>query len=161
MVASGPRTFTRKADAERHLAAVEVAKLSGAYVSDANPVTVGEYARSGMDASSPADHSNASPSQISKHIDGTKIGSMRLAALRPSHQAWVSDRSQVLSPGTPQLVVALWGPSSQRPSKIGWWRPAPRRGLACRAPSKSESSRCLWRRCRRRLGQCQHEARQW
>jgi hypothetical protein len=39
------RTFTRKADAERHLAAVEGAKLSGAYVNDANPVTVGEYAR--------------------------------------------------------------------------------------------------------------------
>ena len=39
------RTFTRKADAERHLAAVEGAKLSGAYVSDANPITVGEYAR--------------------------------------------------------------------------------------------------------------------
>jgi hypothetical protein len=39
------RTFARKADAERHLAAVEGAKLSGAYVNDANPVTVGEYAR--------------------------------------------------------------------------------------------------------------------
>jgi hypothetical protein len=33
------RTFTRKADAERHLAVVEGAKLSGAYVNDANPVT--------------------------------------------------------------------------------------------------------------------------
>ena len=39
------RTFARKADAERHLAAVEGAKLSGAYVNDANPVAVGEYAR--------------------------------------------------------------------------------------------------------------------
>ena len=38
-------TFTRKADAERHLAAVEGAKLSGAYVSAANPITVGEYGR--------------------------------------------------------------------------------------------------------------------
>ena len=39
------RTFTRKADAERHLTAVEGAKLSGTYVGDANPITMGEYAR--------------------------------------------------------------------------------------------------------------------
>jgi hypothetical protein len=45
---------------------------------------------------------------ISKHIDGTKIGSMRLAAVRPPHvQAWVSDRAQLLSPGTLRLLVAL------------------------------------------------------
>jgi hypothetical protein len=42
MVASGPDIHL-ESDAERHLAAGEVAKLSGAYVSEANPVTVGEY----------------------------------------------------------------------------------------------------------------------
>ena len=109
MVASGPRTFTRKADAERHLAAVEGAKLSGAYVSDANPVTVGEYARqwAGTRPHRPTTATRVG-SLISKHIDGTKIGSMRLAAVRPSQvQAWVSDRAQVLSPGTLRLLVAL------------------------------------------------------
>jgi hypothetical protein len=39
------RTFTRKAEAERHLATVEVAKLPGVYTSNANPVTMGEYTR--------------------------------------------------------------------------------------------------------------------
>ena len=47
-------------------------------------------------------------SLISKHIDGTKIGFMRLAAMPHSQvQALVSDRSQVLSPGTLRLLVAL------------------------------------------------------
>ena len=56
------RTFTRKADAERHLAAVEEAKSSGTYVGDANPITVGDLRPPlGRDASAPADHSNASP----------------------------------------------------------------------------------------------------
>jgi integrase len=103
------RTFTRKADAERHLAAVEGAKLSGAYVSDANPVTVGEYARqwAGTRPHRPTTATRVA-SLISKHIDGTKIGSMRLAAVRPSQvQAWVSDRAQVLSPSTLRLLVAL------------------------------------------------------
>ena len=35
------RTFTRKAEAEQHLAALEVAKLSGAHIGDANLITVG------------------------------------------------------------------------------------------------------------------------
>jgi hypothetical protein len=53
------RTFARKADAERHLAAVEGAKLSGAYVNDANPVTVGEYSsQMGSDQTAPPDHRN-------------------------------------------------------------------------------------------------------
>jgi hypothetical protein len=43
MVASGPGHSPAKA--ERHLAALEGAKLSGVHVRDANPVTVGEYAR--------------------------------------------------------------------------------------------------------------------
>jgi integrase len=47
-------------------------------------------------------------SLISKHIDGTKISSMRLAAVRPSQvQARVRYRSQVLSPGALLLLVAL------------------------------------------------------
>jgi len=91
------RTFTRKADAERHLAAVEEAKSSGTYVGDANPITVGDYARqwAGTRPHRPTTATRVA-SMISKHIDGTKIGSMRLAAVRPSQvQAWVSDRAQV------------------------------------------------------------------
>jgi hypothetical protein len=64
--------------------------LSGLYVSDANPVTVGEYARQWAETG-PHRPTTATrvASLISKHIDGTKIGSMRLAAVRPSQvQAW-------------------------------------------------------------------------
>jgi integrase len=103
------RTFTRKADAERHLTAVEGAKLSGAYVSDANPVTVSEYARQWA-ATRPHRPTTAVrvASLIDKHIDGTKIGARRLSAVRNSEvQAWVTDRSRVLSPGTLRLLVAL------------------------------------------------------
>jgi integrase len=96
------RTFTRKADAERHLAAVEGAKLSGAYVSDANPVTVGEYARQWA-ATRPHRRTTATrvESLISKHIEGTTIGDKRLSTVR----AWVTDRAKVLSPTTVRLLV--------------------------------------------------------
>jgi hypothetical protein len=47
-------------------------------------------------------------SSIDKHIEGTRIGSMRLGAVRSSSGAgWVSERAQVLSPGTLRLLVAL------------------------------------------------------
>ena len=91
------RTFARKADAERHLAAVEGAKLSGAYVNDANPVTVGEYARKWA-ATRPHRQTTATrvESLISKHIEGTTIGDRRLSAVRVSEiQAWVTDRAKV------------------------------------------------------------------
>ena len=79
------RTFTRKADAERHLAAVEGAKLSGAYVNDATPVTVGEYARKwAAKQTAPPDHPNQIESLMSKHIEGTTIGDKRLSAVRAS-----------------------------------------------------------------------------
>jgi hypothetical protein len=109
MTRQGERRMVEVADAERHLAAVEGAKLSGAYVSDANPVTVSKYARqwAGTRPHRPTTATRVA-SLISKHIDGTKIGSMRLAAVRPSQvQAWVSDRAQVLSPSTLRLLVAL------------------------------------------------------
>jgi hypothetical protein len=38
-------TFRRKGDAERHIAAVEGAKLTGTYVDRSNMITVSEYAR--------------------------------------------------------------------------------------------------------------------
>ena len=67
-------------------------KLSGLYVSDANPVTVGEYARQWA-ATGPHRPATATrvASLISKNIDGTKIGSMRFAAVRP-HKCRPSQR---------------------------------------------------------------------
>jgi integrase len=96
------------ADAERHLAAVEGAKLSGAYVSDANPVTVGEYARQWA-ATRPHRQTTATrvESLISKRIEGTTIGDRRISAVRASEiQAWVTDRAKVLSPTTVRLIAS-------------------------------------------------------
>jgi site-specific recombinase XerD len=43
---------------------------------------------------------------IDNHIAGTRLGSRRLSAVRtPEVQAWVTERSQTLSPGTVRLVV--------------------------------------------------------
>jgi hypothetical protein len=79
------QTFARRAGAERHLAAVEGAKLSGAYVNDTNPVTVGEYARKWA-ATRPHRQTTATrvESLISKHIQGSTIGDKRLSAVRAS-----------------------------------------------------------------------------
>jgi integrase len=103
------KTFTRRSDAERHLAAIEGAKVAGAYVDHTDRTTVTQYARQWA-ATRPHRPSTATrvASLIDKHIDGTRIGPQRLAAVRPSEvQAWVSDRAQVLSPGTLRLLVAL------------------------------------------------------
>ena len=115
------RTFTRRADAERHLAVVEGAKLSGTYVGDANPVTVAEYARQWVRRRShrPTTATRA-VSLISKYIDGTKISYMRLAAVRPQ-------RCRPGSATDPKFSLrarcCFWcrfcGQCSQRPSKIG------------------------------------------
>jgi hypothetical protein len=69
------------------------------------PVTVGEYARRWAEMGPPpADHGNASRFPISKHIDGTKIGSMRLAARDPPRcRPWIPSSA----PGTLRLLVAL------------------------------------------------------
>jgi integrase len=103
------KTFARRSDAERHLATVEGAKLAGTYVDHTDRTTVTEYARRWA-ATRPHRPTTAIrvASLIDKHIDGTALGSQRLAAVRPSQmQAWASDRAQVLSPGTLRLLVAL------------------------------------------------------
>jgi integrase len=103
------KAFTRRSDAERHLAAVEGAKLTGTYIDHTDRTTLTDYARHWA-ATRPHRETTARrvASLIDKHIAGTRIGSQRLAAIRPSEvQAWVSDRAQVLSPGTLRLLVAL------------------------------------------------------
>jgi integrase len=102
-------TFTRKADAERHLASVEGAKLSGSYVDTSNTITVTQKAREWA-ATRPHRASTAAhtKSLINTHIAPTALGAMRLSAVRPSHvQAWVTDRCRVLSPSTLRAVAGL------------------------------------------------------
>jgi len=103
------KTFTRKSDAERHLASVEGAKLAGAYIDHANATTVVQYARQWA-ATRPYRPTTAArvKAYIDHHIAGTRIADRRLAALRPSEvQAWATDRSKVLAPVTVRLLVSL------------------------------------------------------
>lgn len=84
------QTFPRKVDAERHLASVEGAKLTGTYVDRSNMITVSEYARQWA-AARPHRESTAArtATMIKTHIEATPLGSRRLVALRPSEvQAW-------------------------------------------------------------------------
>jgi len=101
------QTFTRKVDAERHLAKVEGDKLQGTYVDRSNAITVSEYAKQWA-ATRPHRASTAkrTESLISTQIEGTALGSRRLVAVRPSEvQAWATDRAQRLAPSTLRLVV--------------------------------------------------------
>ena len=86
------QTFTRKIDAERHLASVEGAKLQGTYVDRSNAVTVSEYARQWA-ATRPHRESTAARTAtlIKTHIEATPLGSRRLVALRPSGGAGMGD----------------------------------------------------------------------
>ena len=96
-------------------------------------------------------------SRISKHIDGTKD---RFHAARC--RATLTDAGLGQRPFTSSLTwrSAASGGALRSifaaASKIGSSRPAPSRGLACRALSESESSPCLWCRSRAWLRQCRH-----
>jgi integrase len=88
---------------------MEAAVEAGAYVNQKNDTTVTQQARA-YAATRPHRPTTAArvKSLIDKHIDGTPLGSRRLVAVRPSEvQAYVTDRAQVLSPGTLRLLVAL------------------------------------------------------
>lgn len=103
------RTFTRKVDAERHLALIEGAKLNGTYIDLTIGTTVTEYAREWAE-SRPHRTSTARrvATLIERHVATTKLGPRRLVDVRPSEvQAWVSDRAQVLAPSTLRLLVSL------------------------------------------------------
>lgn len=88
---------------------MESAKEPGAYVDTTNRITLAEKARE-YAATRPHRASTAAhtKSLIDTHIAPTALGAMRLSAVRHSHvQAWVADRSRVLSPSTLRAVAGL------------------------------------------------------
>jgi integrase len=101
------QTFTRKVDAERHLAKVEGDKLQGTYVDRSNAITISEYATQWASTRPHRESTAARTATLIKtHIEATPLGSRRLVALRPSEvQAWATDRSRRLAPSTLRLVV--------------------------------------------------------
>jgi integrase len=103
------KTFRRKTDADDHITIVEAAKLKGDYVDTVSKVTVAEYAREYI-ATRPHRASTAirNRSLVEVHNAGTKLGTLRLPAVRTSHvMGWIADRFRVLSPSTLRLLVQL------------------------------------------------------
>lgn len=102
------RTFVRKLDADRHLAAVTTDAARGTWITESR-VTVAEYARQ-YAAVRPHRPSSAKVVRgyVELHIAGTPLGGRRLSAVRPSEvQAWASGRSAVLSPGTVKNLLGF------------------------------------------------------
>ncbi|MET7705455.1 site-specific integrase [Micromonospora sp. NPDC005413] len=101
--------FTKKRDADAWLAIVEGDKLRGQYIDPTDRTTVAQYARRWA-AARPHNPRTVRrvDSLIRTHIEGTSIGTRRLVQVLPSDaQAWVTDRSQGLSPSTLRLLVSL------------------------------------------------------
>ncbi|RBY88795.1 site-specific integrase [Blastococcus sp. TF02A-26] len=102
------KSFTKKADADRHAATVEADKARGTYI-EPSKVTVAEYARTWAEAR-PHRPTTARRTEmmIRLHIEETRLGPRKLADVRPSEvQAWATDRSRVLAPTTLRQAVGL------------------------------------------------------
>jgi hypothetical protein len=87
-------------------------------------ITVAQYAKE-WSATRPHRSTTATrvKSMIDNHITGTRLGGKRLSAVRTSEvQAWVTERSQTLSPGTMRLVLQTLRSISMPQSKIDFWQ---------------------------------------
>jgi hypothetical protein len=93
------KSFAKKGDADRFAATVEADKARGTYI-EPSKIAVAEYARKWAE-SRPHRPTTARRTEmmIRLHIAGTRLGSRRLADVRPSEvQAWATDRGQGAGP---------------------------------------------------------------
>lgn len=100
-------TFDVKAVARRRLTELESAVQRGQWVDPTDQTTVAEAARA-YAATRPYGTATAQriDGYVRNHIEGTALGGRRLSSVRPSEaQAWVSDRSTVLAPGTVRVMT--------------------------------------------------------
>lgn len=100
------KTFTRRADAERWLATVEVDKARGAYVDPAaGRRRFGDYAGEWRTLQV---HRATTAAQVDSNLRNHVLpffGDRPIASIRPSEvQAWVRARSEVLAPATVEVV---------------------------------------------------------
>jgi hypothetical protein len=78
-------------------------------VDPSNKVTSGEYAMQWL-AGRPYRSTSAErvESMLRNHLTATSVGQRRLVSVRPSEvQAWITERSLFLSPGTLRLLLRL------------------------------------------------------
>jgi integrase len=103
---SRSHTFARRVDAQRHLTAIESSKMTGGYVdASAGRTTLAEYAEAWRSVQV---HLPSTVAQVETNLRRhvlPYLGARPLAAIRPTEvQAWVRGRSDVLAPGTVELV---------------------------------------------------------
>lgn len=101
------KDFDLKRDAKRHGNDMEASKARGQYVDPHDKTTVIGYARQWA-AGRPHNARTARKmaSTLKNHVEGTSLGSMRLAAVLPSTaQGWATGRAKVLGPKTTEVLV--------------------------------------------------------
>jgi integrase len=103
------RSFDRRVDAEAYLATVQAELLRGEYVDRSDRRTVAQAAREYAAARPHGPRTARRVAQyIRVHIEPTPLGRRRLAEVRPSEvQAWITDRSRTLAPGTLKPLVGF------------------------------------------------------
>lgn len=103
------KSFAKRSDAVRHLAAMEADKARGVYVNADDPTTVTAATWAWLARRSIRDSTrNRLARCIRCHIEAVPLGSRRLAGVRPSEaQAWAADRAEVLAPATMRKVVGV------------------------------------------------------
>lgn len=103
------KTFTRQTDARRFAATVDADIIRGQYVDLSSRITVAEYARQWA-ASRPHRPTTArrTAGLINNHIASTRLGTRRLAEVKPSEvQGWASERATLLGAATTRSLVGL------------------------------------------------------
>ncbi|MGY1736856.1 tyrosine-type recombinase/integrase [Geodermatophilus sp. SYSU D00684] len=105
------KTFLRGqyAEARAFKATLEADRVRGISIEHHNRITVAAYARDWA-ATRPHRPTTArrTAGLIDNHIAATKLGSRRLADVRPSEvQAWATDRAKALAPSTLRSLVVL------------------------------------------------------
>jgi len=105
----------------------------------------------GREASPPADHNNVSrfPDKQTHRLHQDRFHAARCrVTVTGAGLAWVSDRAQVLSPGTLRLLVAHLPSSLAAVVQDRLVASSPVTRLSLPRSERARITRCRWRRCR-------------
>lgn len=144
------KRFDRKVDAQRWLATIEADKVRGTYVDpEAGQRTFGDYAESWRAGQV---HRPTTAAQVETHLRRhilPTFGRRRLSSVRPSEvQAWVADRSTVLTPATVEVVYRYLSAIFAAAVQDGLLAKSPCRGIRLPKVEKPASRRPRSSRCK-------------
>jgi integrase len=103
------KQFRLKREAEKHVTEMESSKARGAYIDLNDRTTVAQAVRRRIDSMNYRENTATNrESQLTTHIEGTRLGGMRLVQVRRSDiQAWVTELSKELGPASTRLILGL------------------------------------------------------